>query len=503
MRKFSALSKWTPKTVVSIVVLTTLSACAVTPTPLTQTDVQSAAADRKARYIPKDQVPVTGAIGLHEAMARALKYNLDRKIEIAKLQMRSSQVDISKMEMLPQFVASSEFSKRDNDPGSYSVNLGTGSQSTTASRSVDRESQSSDLSVSWNILDFGLSYYRAQQAANNALIASEEKRAVTNRLLEDVRTAYWRAASAQRLEGRLAKLLNRAERALSDSRALSDDGQSDPLINLKYQRDMLRLIVEIKGLRRDLDVAKRQLAALINVPPNQTIRVRTNDYASPPSLKMSATQLVDLALLNRPELREISYEMRNLELDKKSAALGMLPSISPFVTASASTNELLVNQDWMNAGVRVSWDLLGVATQGGQTKYYKNSQALLDARSLALTQAIATQVHVAHARFGLLKDEVKAARDYRNVSRKIAKTINDQAETGSAGNQDSVYEEMNAILAEMRYDTKFAELQNTYANLFSSIGLNMYPIADVENIDLIELKDQIHATWQAMGEGIH
>lgn len=431
MRKFSALTKWTPKTVVSIVVLTTLSACAVTPTPLTQTDVQSAAADRKARYVPKDQVPVTGAIGLHEAMARALKYNLDRKIEIAKLQMRSSQLDISKMEMLPQFVASSEFSKRDNDPGSYSVNLGTGSQSTTASRSVDRESQS------------------------------------------------------------------------SDSRALSDDGQSDPLVNLKYQRDMLRLIVEIKGLRRDLDVAKRQLAALINVPPTQTIRVRTNDYATPLSLKMSASQLVDLALLNRPELREISYEMRNLELDKKSAALGILPSISPFVTASASTNDLLVNRDWMNAGVRVSWDLLGVATQGSQTKLYKNSQALLDARSLALTQAIATQVHVAHARFGLLKDEVKAARDYRNVSRKIAKTINDQAETGSAGNQDSVYEEMNAILAEMRYDTKFAELQNTYANLFSSIGLNMYPIADVENIDLVQLKDQIHATWQAMGEGIH
>ena len=72
MRKFSALSKWTPKTVVSIVVLTTLSACAVTPTPLTQTDVQSAASDRKARYILKDQVPVTGAIGLHEALARAL-----------------------------------------------------------------------------------------------------------------------------------------------------------------------------------------------------------------------------------------------------------------------------------------------------------------------------------------------------------------------------------------------------------------------------------------------
>lgn len=157
----------------------------------------------------------------------------------------------------------------------------------------------------------------------------------------------------------------------------------------------------------------------------------------------------------------------------------------------------------MNAGVRVSWDLLGIATRGRQNRFYEDSAALLDARSLALTQAIATQVHVARARFGLLKDEVNVARDYRNVSRKIANTINDQTETGSAGNQDSVYEEMNAILAEMRYDTKFAELQNTYANLFSSIGLNMYPIEDVDKLSLEELQNRIHTVWQEMGEGIH
>ena len=41
---------------------------------------------------------------------------------------------------------------------------------------------SADLSLSWNVLDFGLSYIRAKQAADDVLIAEEERRRVANRV---------------------------------------------------------------------------------------------------------------------------------------------------------------------------------------------------------------------------------------------------------------------------------------------------------------------------------
>lgn len=131
------------------------------------------------------------------------------------------------------------------------------------------------------------------------------------------------------------------------------------------------------------------------------------------------------------------------------------------------------------------------------------SEALLDARALALTQAVATQVYVARERYAMLKDEVAAARDFRDVSRKISQSMSDETVVGTRGLQEGVFEEMNALLAELRYDTKFAELQNTYANLFSAVGLNVYPITEAETLTLQQLEDQIHSAWSELGEGLH
>lgn len=208
-------------------------------------------------------------------------------------------------------------------------------------------------------------------------------------------------------------------------------------------------------------------------------------------------------MLNRPELRAITYEQRNLELDKKSQTLQMLPSIGPFISANATSNDLILNRDWLNAGVRASWDLMSLFRAGTQKDYFAASSALLDARALALTQAVGTQVYVARERYDMLRDEVSAARQFRDVSRKISQSMSDEAVVGTRGLQEGVFEEMNALLAELRYDTKFAELQNTYANLFSAVGMNVYPITDAESLSLQDLEDQIHTAWTELGEGIH
>jgi len=166
----------------------------------------------------------------------------------------------------------------------------------------------------------------------------------------------------------------------------------------------LRVITEIKALRRDLSVAQSQLAALINVKPGARFEVDASGHATPPRVKASVDKLVNLAILNRPELREISYEIRNIDLERKADALELLPSIRPYISSSVSSNDLLVNQSWVSAGTRISWDLMRLFSGDRRTKYYNNREALLDARALALTQAVATQVYVANTRFNLIRD---------------------------------------------------------------------------------------------------
>ena len=92
--------------------------------------------------------------------------------------MSETQFDLSKYELLPQLVAKTGYNSRDKFSGSSSRSLLTGNQSLQSSTSSDRDIFTNDLSLTWNVLDFGLSYIRAKQSADHVLIAEEEKRKV-------------------------------------------------------------------------------------------------------------------------------------------------------------------------------------------------------------------------------------------------------------------------------------------------------------------------------------
>lgn len=489
--------------IVSYVSILALLGCSVEYQPLTQSEISEAAADREARLISADQEQLSGSLGLHEAMARALKYNLDHQIEIRNVSLARTSKQLSEMDLLPDLVADAEFSRRSNEPGGQSVNLGTGVTSATGSRSSERTSSDANLTLSWDILDYGISYFRAQQSANDELIAQEQRRAVVNRLMESTRTAYWRAVSEERLGDRINQILRKADRALVQSRSLSNGGFADRTEGLIYQRDLLRVIGEMQALKRDLATAKPQLAALANLRPGQSFKVRVPPRKTLPQVKQPARQLVKMAYLNRPELREITYEQRNLELDEKASSLALLPSIRPFLTGSLDGNDLLAEGDWLSAGTRVSWDLISLFNNKKRRQVFGANKDLLDARALALTHAIATQVHISKARYDLLRKETRSTAQFAEVSAQISRAIQAESESGLTGLQEEVFEEVGAILAELRFDARYAELQSAYASVFQAVGLNNYPGELTGNESLQALESAIHDMWRKRGEGLH
>ena len=184
--------------VLLIVAIIDLSSCAIKPIPLTTDEVQSRVKEDRAVLI-QDQEPVSGPIDLYEAMARALKYNLDARVELMHKMLAQTQLDLSHYAMLPRLAVNAGFDGRSNYCGGTVAIVDPGQRRSnplprprgTCSRPI--------LSLSWNVLDFGMSYIRAKQAADDVLIAEEERRRVANRVMQDVRSAYWRAVSAERI----------------------------------------------------------------------------------------------------------------------------------------------------------------------------------------------------------------------------------------------------------------------------------------------------------------
>ncbi|MGH8866239.1 MAG: TolC family protein, partial [Burkholderiales bacterium] len=80
-----------------------MTGCALTPEALRDDEVKAQAANDYIN-LTKAHQPVTGPISMYEALARALKYNLDFRLELTKKVLALEQLNVSRYEMLPQFV---------------------------------------------------------------------------------------------------------------------------------------------------------------------------------------------------------------------------------------------------------------------------------------------------------------------------------------------------------------------------------------------------------------
>lgn len=476
-----------------------LAGCVVKPKPLTDNELLVAAESNLSR-VTANQEPVGQSVTLYEAMARALKYNLDHQVELMSRSLADRKLVAARADMLPDLIANADYSRRNNDAYSYSRSLG-GVRSGSPTTSDARNSFTSDLSFSWNILDFGLSYVRAKQAANKALIAEEQKRKVVNQIVADVRTAFWRAASSERLLKGFQRLEARVNSALKSSRALGQSGYTSPAAALTYQRELVDIKGQIQELERGLRTAKIQLAALMNVKPNEHYHlVIPKRNIRGLSVQLPIDEMMLIALRNRPEIRELAYTSRITKQEAKAAKLELLPGIQLFAGANTDTNDLLVNANWINVGAKATWNLMRLVAYPSRKGVVDAQEALNDKRTLAMTMAVLTQVQVSVLRYGLLRKSAATASEYYRIQRKLLKHIRASSDTGATSEQTLIREEMNALVSSVKYDIAYSDLQNAFASIYTSVGLD--PWGDYLDLDqsINGIATNLRKTWRGRGD---
>ncbi len=470
-----------------------ISGCSFIPVPFSKEEIKQQAATDHAT-VTQNQEPVNGPISLYESIARALKYNLDFHVEFAQKILAETELDISRYELLPQLVAKTGYSGRNKFSGASSRSLLTGAQSLQSSTSSDRDIYNADLNLTWNVLDFGLSYIRTKQSADKVLIAEQEKRKVINRIVQDVRTAYWRAVSYDRLIKKLETLLNRVTRAIEESKQVEKQRLDRPLTALTYQRELIGIKRELEELQRDLSLAKIQLAALMNLRPGEDYELvipdRSKEMAN--KIDISPEMMEELALESRPELRTVSYEQRINRQEAKAAILSLMPGLDINFGKSYSTNSFLFHNNWLSYGAQVSWNLLNVFKLPATNRQINARDKLLEARRLALSMAVMTQVHVGLAQYEHAQREYRTAAEYYETQQKILEQIQSGVKTKTVTEQSLIREQMNMMVAEVKYDIAYSDVENAYASIFAALGIDPYPInIDSDNSSVNTLSESI------------
>jgi outer membrane protein TolC len=185
------------------------------------------------------------------------------------------------------------------------------------------------------------------------LMAEETRRRVIQRVIEDVRTAYWRAVSADRMVKKLVQLEGRTKTALKNAKSLFDGNEASPITGLTYERELIEIERTAQELRRELSVAKTQLAALMNVKPGTSFALSGDEInAKAPNLSIDEREMTAKALLHRPELRDIAYQRRINEREAHAALLELLPGIQLYGGVNYDTNRYLDHNRWVGWGAK-------------------------------------------------------------------------------------------------------------------------------------------------------
>ncbi len=472
-----------------------LNACSsLQPKPYTEEENRRRIfADQATMY--GGQEPVSGPITFEEAAARALKYNLDYRLKLMESALAADLRDVSDHEMLPRVVASAGYAGRNNDSGGTSIGIEDRQESLRASTSEERYRTLYGLGLSWSLLDFGVAYFRSQQKADQIYMAEERRRKVAQNVLQDVRNAYWRAVAAQRLMPQVNSLLLRTHSALAAARDAQTKGLLPRQEILAYERALLDSIYLMTVRQQDLQFALAELSALMSLPPGTTMVLA--DTAEPvlPLLTSDINRLEQLAMENRPEIKEEWYRKRVSQADLNVAKAQLWPNVSVDFGYKHDSNAYLYNNGWTDTGLQVSMNLIRLLQLPALNRTQESQAATDDARRVALSMAILTQVRVGALRYDLARREVVFTEESLKVDNQLLSFAQAARSTNVGSELEVIRAEGRFLLSRYQREAAYSSAQAAWGRLYNSVGLDILP-EQIANNDVKTLATEIRRTLE-------
>lgn len=487
---------------VSVCAALILGGCTVVPQQFTAEEQRTIATTDRSNA-QNGVEPLSGKLTLSQAVARALKYNLDHRTRLMEQALAVGQLDVGRFDMLPKLTAAAGYSWRDKDFITRSTDSVTGLPSLANPYiSSERAYPTAELGLSWNLLDFGVSYFNARQNADRVLIASERRRKAMHILVQDVRTAYWRAASAEKLQADLRATIKLAEAALDDSRRAESERLRNPMDALRYQRTVLESLRILESIDRELSAARIELAALINLPPGTGFELAEPAAAdlSPAQLDLPVERMEELAVTNNADLREQFYNARIAVAETKKAMLRLFPGISFNYGPKYSGNNYLINNRWQEAGAQVTWNLMTLLSAPANMKLAEDSEKLAEHKRMAMQMAVLSQVHLSRQQYENAYLQFQRADSIWKVDQRIYEHSANREAADSQSRLESISNNTSAIVSLLRRYQALSQVYAASSKVQATLGLEP-AVGSVSDLQLSELTGEVEQTMARWNKG--
>jgi outer membrane protein TolC len=218
---------------------------------------------------------------------------------------------------------------------------------------------------------------------------------------------------------------------------------------------------------------------------------------------VAVDKLEEVALQNNPDLREQHYNARIAREETRRTMLRMFPNLSFNYGAKYDTDRYLLSNNWNEAGVQLSFNLMNIITADTQMKLADAGVALADQRRMATQAAVLTQVHLSRLQVINSRSQFDRADAIYETDSKIAQIMRSRQSVQAQSKLDVVSTETASILSLLRRYQALAQVQVAENRMLATLGLEPQ-IGSTHELPLAELTGQIaraKAPWQQIGQG--
>ena len=409
------------------------------------------------------QEPVTAPISLYDAMARAVKHNYHSRSERLKRALADELPEVVRYKGLADRTVAAGYSPYDRDAGEISATV----NRLVAETAVVPEQHllTRDLSMLWQVLDFGLIRTRDAQAKEQEI----RQKALQN-ILKEARYAYYRAACAELLLPEINTLLDRGRAAIKTQRQQAATGKSQALSEAEQQ--LVRNIRLLWQLSQQLAPVRAELAVLMHLSPGTRFKVARPDPKTSALLRpfKPVRTMEHLALIHRQAGAGGGISDRLTEA--RRAILTMAPGTD---SETAHAGQADYSRTWQSAGSQIALNLFSLFPKPSADK------------TVARDMAAIAQVRIARQLYDLEARTYRASAAGRTAEPSLT-TGNPEAEILAISDAtDSVLARLHRYLAQ-------AELQNAVARIYHTVGADSLPV-HVESVSVAALSAALKAAF--------
>jgi outer membrane protein TolC len=213
----------------------------------------------------------------------------------------------------------------------------------------------------------------------------------------------------------------------------------------------------------------------MNLPPSEDFKVVIPTQLDVPTVTAELSKMEELALLNRPELMEASYNERITVNETHKAIARLFPGVEFSAGGNYDTNSFLVNNHWNAAGIRVGWNLFNVLNISNTKQTNKAQLEVSRSQRLALSMAVLTQVNVSYRDYLMRKHQYERSNDMFGVDDRILNHTRNAASSNADSRLQEIRASASALMSELRLYQSYGALQSSYGQILATLGVDLLP----------------------------